>query len=98
MLEQEYQLLDASDGLEAQKAVSKSAPNLIVTDLMMPEHDGLSLMKWLKEKEQFKHIPVIMLTAKAGQKNLLAGLAAQVDGLSGFPKTSGCDIDSYNAA
>jgi len=36
-------------------------------------------MKWLKENEQFKHIPVIMLTAKAGQKNLLAGLAAQVD-------------------
>ncbi|OGP63580.1 MAG: hypothetical protein A2V65_06845 [Deltaproteobacteria bacterium RBG_13_49_15] len=59
-----YKIITVENGLEALKAVSQQKPDLIVTDLMMPEMDGMSLIKKLKSQLSTRLIPIIMLTAK----------------------------------
>jgi type IV pilus assembly protein PilB len=59
-----YQTESAENGIEALKAISKHKPDLIVTDLMMPEMDGMALIKKLKSQLATRLIPIIILTAK----------------------------------
>ncbi|NAS10590.1 tetratricopeptide repeat protein [Poritiphilus flavus] len=68
--------LDGQKGLEIAKA---HAPDLVITDLMMPKMDGIELCKRLKTNLHTSHIPVIMLTAKAGQANKIKGLETGAD-------------------
>ncbi len=79
LLEPTYQIVEAVDGLDAEDKVKQHAPNLIVTDLMMPKRDGLEFVKSLKQNGEFSKTPVIMLTAKAGLDDRLEGLIAAVD-------------------
>ncbi|MBT8184295.1 MAG: response regulator, partial [Eudoraea sp.] len=78
-LESEYTITEASNGKEGLKMVNKTSPDLIVTDLMMPQMDGITLCKQLKTNLATSHIPVIMLTAKAGLENKLHGLETGAD-------------------
>ncbi len=67
----------ARDGVEAvEKLRTGISPDLVITDLMMPRMDGLTLAKQLKEEPQTKKTPVIMLTAKNGPKDVVAGINA----------------------
>jgi len=61
-----YQAVTAADGDEGYKKVQESPPDLILLDVMMPKKTGFSLFKQLRRQEEFKEIPVIMLTAVAG--------------------------------
>ena len=79
LLEPSYQVIEAVDGLDAEDKVKQHAPKLIVTDLMMPNRDGLEVVKSLKQSGEFAKTPVIMLTAKAGLDDRLEGLVAAVD-------------------
>ena len=79
LLEPNYHIVEATDGLHAEQMVIEHSPNLIVTDLMMPKRDGLEFVKSLKENGEFTKIPVVMLTAKAGLDDRLQGLIAAVD-------------------
>lgn len=54
-------------------------PDLIITDLMMPEEDGLTFTKNCKSNEATSHIPILMLTAKAGDENELIGIETGAD-------------------
>ena len=56
----------AEDGEDGLKKVQASPPDLILLDVMMPKKTGFSLFKQLRRKEEFKDIPVIMLTGVAG--------------------------------
>jgi DNA-binding response OmpR family regulator len=49
-------------------------PDLVVTDLMMPRKDGLTLVKEMKANERLKNIPAIILTAKSGPRDVIAGI------------------------
>ncbi|WP_300668662.1 ATPase, T2SS/T4P/T4SS family [Desulfoluna sp.] len=60
---QNYRIIKATNGTEALKMVYQAMPDLIVTDYMMPEMDGLTLIKKLKSEITTRMIPVIMLTA-----------------------------------
>ncbi|MFC1661621.1 response regulator [Gemmatimonadota bacterium] len=61
-----YDPISACDGDEGFQRVQESKPDLILLDVMMPKKTGFSLFKLLRRKEEFKDIPVIMLTGVAG--------------------------------
>ena len=61
-----YEAITAADGDEGYKKVQEMKPDLILLDVMMPKKTGFSLFKQIRRKEEFKDIPVIMLTGVAG--------------------------------
>ena len=67
------------DGLKAIKAMSDNRPDLIILDLMLPEVDGLELCQILKNDEKTKNIPIIMLTAKSEDSDVVVGLQLGAD-------------------
>ena len=78
-LNQNYNIELAIDGDEGIKKAIEIIPDLIVTDLMMPKRDGLSLCTFLKEDQRTSHIPIIILTAKASVENKIEGLQTGAD-------------------
>ncbi len=78
-LTDQYRTIEAFDGQDGLEKAMKYSPDLIITDLMMPQIDGITLCKSLKKNIHTSHIPVIMLTAKAGIENKLVGLETGAD-------------------
>jgi YesN/AraC family two-component response regulator len=79
ILSSQYQIMEAENGKEGVKKASEIIPDLIVSDLMMPEMDGYMLCDKIKNKELTSHIPIILLTAKADRESKLTGLETGAD-------------------
>ncbi len=75
----EYQVIQASNGEQGILKALELVPDIIISDLMMPIKDGIELTKTLKEDERTSHIPIILLTAKAGDENELIGIDVGAD-------------------
>jgi two-component system phosphate regulon response regulator PhoB len=69
-----FQTLTASDGADALRKARSAAPDLILLDLMLPELDGLEVCKLLRRDTKTSAIPIIMLTARAGEMDRIVGL------------------------
>lgn len=69
LLKNEYKLLEAENGVEAMKIIEKHQVDLIVSDLLMPEMDGLELSKRVKENLATSHIPFLIFTAVHSEEN-----------------------------
>jgi signal transduction histidine kinase/CheY-like chemotaxis protein len=69
----------ASDGVEALELTRRLRPNLVVTDVMMPQLDGFGLLRALRADPQTSDIPVVMLSARAGEESRVEGFEAGVD-------------------
>ncbi len=68
-----YNIKKAFDGAEALELIKSDKPDLIILDVMLPEIDGYTLCKQIKEDEYLKNIQVIMLTAKKMEEDILQG-------------------------
>ena len=75
----EYKILEAANGREGISVSQGTIPDLIITDLMMPEMDGYEFSGNIRGDEKTSHIPIIMLTAKAGLDPKIEGLEAGID-------------------
>ena len=71
-----HEIMGAADGGEALEIASKEKPDLVLLDVMMPVMDGFQTLRRLKSQEETKDIPVIMLTAKGQEKDIVSGLEA----------------------
>jgi signal transduction histidine kinase/DNA-binding response OmpR family regulator len=78
-LQTHFQLAEAPDGLKGLQAAVDLIPDIVVSDVMMPGMDGFLMTERLKRDERTSHIPVILLTAKAGQQHKISGLETGAD-------------------
>lgn len=78
-LRENYTILEAENGKQGISLSEFSVPDMIITDVMMPEMDGYEFCKKIKTSPVTSHIPVIMLTAKADQKDKLSGFTYGAD-------------------
>ena len=69
-----HEVIFAVNGGEALEVATKEKPDLILLDIMMPVMNGLQVLRKLKSQEETKNIPVIMLTAKMQEKDIVVGL------------------------
>jgi signal transduction histidine kinase len=74
-----YEVTTVNDGAAALAQVRRSSPNLIISDVMMPNVDGFGLVKALRAQPRFASIPVILLSARAGEEATVEGLNAGAD-------------------
>lgn len=64
---------------EFKRAVENKKPDLALLDIMLPEEDGISVLKWLRSRADTAELPIIMLTAKASEYDKVAGLDSGAD-------------------
>jgi signal transduction histidine kinase/DNA-binding response OmpR family regulator len=75
----QYKVIEAENGKIGIEKAIKTMPDLIISDIMMPEVNGYELCQTLKTKFETSHIPIIMLTAKASEDSKLQGLDTGAD-------------------
>lgn len=78
-LEKDYEIHKTVDGVKGLEAALKLVPDLIISDVMMPNMDGIAFCKRIKEHEITSHIPVILLTAKGSTDHRIEGLEVGAD-------------------
>ena len=74
-----YETSVAYDGEEALEKVHTEKPDLLLLDIKMPKKDGLEVCKELKEDPEYRHIPILMFTAKVHDRDLELGWEAGAD-------------------
>lgn len=79
LLSQRYTVETVPDGIVALNAIKQNPPDLVLTDVMMPKMDGLELLQALRANPQTREIPIILLSAQAGEESRVEGLAAGAD-------------------
>ncbi|WP_349351606.1 ATP-binding protein [Flagellimonas sp. MMG031] len=78
-LQNEFNVIEASNGVEGYKSANAETPELIVSDILMPLGDGISMLQKIKQNEHLKDIPIFMLTAKNAAEDKIKCLALGAD-------------------
>jgi len=74
-----YEVIEAEDGEEALRLALAEQPDLIVLDKVMPKLDGFEVVRILRDHEEMQAVPIVMLTERSGEDDVLAGLGIGVD-------------------
>lgn len=80
-----YKVKEAPNGNEALKIVTDWIPDIVISDVVMPEMDGLTLLKRMKSNANFNHIPVVLLSSKTALSDRMSGWDKGADGYLGKP-------------
>jgi len=93
-----YEVLKSVDGQDALAQMKKTTPNALVLDVMLPKMDGYQVCRMLKYNDQYRHIPVVMITARqSGQEREIA-MAAGADAFLKKPFTNEDLIEALSQA
>lgn len=79
LLSNEYRVESVTDGVAALEMISKQLPDLVLTDIMMPRMDGLELLRRIRADRQIAAMPVILLSARAGEERRVEGMELGAD-------------------
>ncbi|MFQ4140648.1 ATP-binding protein [Chlorogloeopsis sp. ULAP02] len=79
LLSSSYQVEAVGDGMAALQAISDHLPDLVLSDVMMPRLDGFGLLKALRSDDRTRELPIILLSARAGEEAQIEGLEAGAD-------------------
>ncbi len=79
LLATRYDIVTAADGMEALDAVRTHRPDLVLSDVMMPRMDGFELVRALRADPDTASVPVVLLSARAGEESTVEGLDAGAD-------------------
>ena len=79
LLTPSYTVETVADGMTALNTIRDNPPDLVLSDVMMPEMDGFELLRSLRSEPQTQEIPIILLSARAGEESRIEGLEAGAD-------------------
>jgi signal transduction histidine kinase/DNA-binding response OmpR family regulator len=79
LLNERYEVIACADGQSALECARQTRPDLVLTDVMMPRLDGFGLLRSLRQDENLRNVPVILLSARAGEESRIEGLDAGAD-------------------
>ncbi len=79
LAQERYRVLEAEDGEQALKILQREKPHLVILDLMLPGLSGIELCRILRERPDTSQLPILMLTAKAGEADKVLGLEMGAD-------------------
>ena len=79
LLQERWQVETASDGVSALDRIRQQPPDLVIADIMMPQMDGLELLRRIRDTTASAQIPVLLLSARAGEEASVGGLRAGAD-------------------
>lgn len=80
-------VIEASDGVEALEKLKDQTVDLILSDINMPNMDGIQLLTELKSRDEFRHIPVVMITTEGGEAKVMEALQLGASGYVRKPFT-----------
>lgn len=75
-----YEVIEAEDGFDALRKISGARVDMLITDLNMPNMDGLELIKKVREDSQHRFTPIVMLTTESSEEKKKAGREAGASG------------------
>jgi phosphate regulon transcriptional regulator PhoB len=79
LAQERFSVLEAEDGEQALKLLQREKPSLVILDLMLPGLSGMELCKLLRQRSDTARLPILMLTAKAGEADRIVGLEMGAD-------------------
>jgi len=79
LTQEHFNVVEAEDGEQALSLLQREKPNLVILDLMLPGLSGLELCKLLRQRSDTSRLPILMLTAKAGETDRIVGLEMGAD-------------------
>jgi len=79
IFKEQYTIISAKNGQEGIDLAIEHIPDIIISDIMMPIKNGIDLCNTLKVDERTSHVPIILLTAKAGEENEIEGITTGAD-------------------
>ena len=79
LAQNDFQAVGCVDLQQAKKSIKKFHPDCLVIDWMLPDGSGVDLIRWLRRKERFRQTPVLMLTARSQESDMITGLESGAD-------------------